>query len=234
MAAASLTGAFEEIGGLFERQHAGVRVVFNFAGSQQLAQQIAQGAPADVFASANQAHMDAVIQSGQVQAGAVQTFASNRLVVIYPKENPAGITALQDLATPGVKIVLAATEVPVGQYAIAFLDKAGQDPGFGHSFKADVVRNVVSYEDNVKAVLTKVSLNEADAGIVYITDAASAPEDTIRQIEIPHAYNVIAHYPTTVIRESKNPELARAFVDLLLSRQGQEILSSYGFGAASQ
>ncbi len=229
MAAASLTSAFQEIGQQFEGAYPGAKVQFNFAGSQQLAQQIAQGAPADVFASANQKQMDAVIQAGQVKSGAAQTFAQNRLVVIFPKANPAGLTGLADLAKPGVKIVLAAKEVPVGQYAVDFLDKASQDATFEPSFKEDVIKNVVSYEDNVKAVLTKVALNEADAGIVYTTDAAAAEPDTVSQIEIPDAYNVIASYPIAVLQGSANPALAKAFVDFVLSPTGQATLAKYGF-----
>jgi molybdate transport system substrate-binding protein len=233
MAAASLTAAFQEIGKAFESQHAGVKVEFNFSGSQQLAQQIAQGAPADVFASANKAQMDAVVKTGQVDQNAPKVFVKNRLVVIYPKANPAKISKLQDLAKPGLKIDLAAKEVPVGQYALDFLAKASQDASFGAAYQAAVTKNVVSYEDNVKAVLTKVSLGEADAGIVYTTDAAAAPAGTVEQLAIPDAFNVIASYPIAVIKTSKAPDLAKAFVDLVLSPTGQDILKKYGFIAAT-
>lgn len=233
MAAASLTAAFQEIGRQFESQHSGVKVEFNFAGSQQLAQQIAQGAPGDVFASANTTQMEAVIKGGQIDPSAARIFAKNRLVVIFPKNNPAGLTRLQDLAKPGIKIDLAAKQVPVGLYALDFLEKASRDAAFGASFKEDVIKNVVSYEDNVKAVLTKVSLGEADAGIVYTTDAAAAPGGSIGQMEIPDAFNVIASYPIAVLKENKNPALAGAFVNLVLSPGGQEILKKYGFLPAS-
>ncbi len=229
MAAASLTAAFQEIGKEFESQHSGVKVEFNFAGSQQLAQQIGQSAPADVFASANTAQMDEVVKTGQVDAGAPKVFVMNRLVVIYPKANPAKINRLQDLAKPGLKIDLAAKEGPVGQYALDFMDKASKDASFGAAYKDDVIKNVVSYEDNVKAVLTKVSLGEADAGIVYTTDAAAAPAGTIEQLAIPDAFNVIASYPIAVIKTSKSPDLAKAFVDMVLSQTGQDILKKYGF-----
>jgi len=229
MAAASLSEAFGEIGELFESQNPGIKVAFNFAGSQQLAQQIGQGAPADVFASANNTQMDAVIKSGLIDQSASQTFVRNRLVLIYPKPNPGQITSLQDLAKPGLKIVLAANEVPVGEYTLEFLDKASQDVSFGDTFQDDVIKNVVSYEENVKVVLTKVSLNEADAGIVYTTDAASAPENTIEQLEIPDDYNVIASYPIAAIKESSRPDLAKAFIDFVLSQTGQDILERYGF-----
>jgi molybdate transport system substrate-binding protein len=229
MAAASLTSAFEEIGKQFESRHPGSKVDFNFAGSQQLAQQIAQGAPADVFASANAVQMDAVVSSGRIDPDAPLPFAKNRLVVIYPKSNPGHINRIQDLAKPGLKIVLAAREVPVGQYAFDFLDKASLDASFGAAFKDGVINNIVSYEDNVKAVLTKVSLNEADAGIVYLTDAASTPENTVAQMEIPDAYNVTASYPIAAMNDSQNANLANAFIELVLSQTGQDLLKEYGF-----
>lgn len=229
MAAASLTEAFQEVGAEFERQYPGGNVNFNFAGSQQLAQQIVQGAQADVFASANQAQMDTVIENGEVSPAAVQIFAQNRLVVIFPKDNPGEINTLQDLARAGLKIDLAAKEVPVGRYSLDFLDKANLDPAFGADFREKVLGNVVSYEDNVKAVLTKISLGEADAGIVYTTDAAAATPGSITQMEIPDALNVIASYPIAVLNTSQDQESAQAFVDLVLSPSGQEILAKHGF-----
>jgi molybdate transport system substrate-binding protein len=228
-AAASLTVALSEIGKHFEAAHPGVTVVFNFAGSQQLAQQINAGAPADVFASANKTQMDAVITAGGVTSEAPQTFVKNRLVAIFPKDNPAGLRALSDLANPGLKLVLAAQEVPVGQYSLDFLDKAAADPGFGATFKDDVLKNVVSYEDNVKAVLAKVALGEADAGIVYSSDVSGQDADKVGQLEIPNELNVIASYPIAPVRESRNAKLAQAFIDFVLSQQGQDILAQHGF-----
>jgi molybdate transport system substrate-binding protein len=225
MAAASLTEAYTEIGRLFESQYPGVRVVFNYAGSQQLAQQLVQGAPADVFASADQRNMDSVVQAERVAPDSVRLFASNRLVVIYPADNPAILTALTNLANPGLKIILTAPEAPIGQYSLEFLDKAAQDPAFPADFRESVLANVVSYENNVKAVLTKVSLGEADAGIVYISDAVGA----VGQLEIPASLNITAVYPIAALQDSKNPVLAQAFVDLVLSAEGQEILARYGF-----
>ena len=175
-AAASLTAAFGEIGKAFEAAHPWVTITFNFAGSQALATQINAAAPADVFASANNTQMGVVTKAGRIEASASKPFVNNRLVVIYPKANPAGIQALQDLAKPGVKLVLADKSVPVGQYAVSFLDNAVKDASFGATYKADVLKNVVSYELDVKSVLTKVELGEADAGIVYTTDAATRHE----------------------------------------------------------
>jgi molybdate transport system substrate-binding protein len=228
-AAASLTEAFDEIGKQFEAQHPGATVVFSFAGSQQLAQQLADGAPADVFASANKKQMDAAINGGRIITNTAETFVNNRLVVITPKDNPAGLAQLQDLGKTGLKLVLAAKEVPVGQYTLDFFDKAVQDQAFGASFKNDVLKNVVSYENNVKSVLAKVALGEADAGIVYTSDISGENAAKVAQIEIPNALNVIAIYPIAVIENSPNPELAQAFMDYVLSSEGQDILAKYGF-----
>ncbi len=136
LAAASLTGPFSELGSQFEAQYPNTKVEFNFAGSQQLAQQLSQGAPADVFASASQKNMDTVVQAGRVAKAAPQIFAKNRLVLIYPKKNSAGLAELKDLARPGLKLIFAAQDVPAGQYSLDFLDKASNDPAFGAAFKA--------------------------------------------------------------------------------------------------
>jgi len=228
-AAASLTDAFTEIGREFEAAHPGVRVTFNFAGSQQLAQQLAQGAPGDVFASANQQQMEAAVDSERIAAGAVQTFVQNRLVVIFPADNPAGISRLQDLANPGLKVLLAAAVVPVGQYSLDFLDKAGQETAFGPEFKEHVLANVVSYEENVRSVLTKVALGEADAGIVYASDVAGSGRDRVAKLAIPDTLNTVASYPIAAIDDSNQPELAQAFVAFVLLPAGQQTLSDHGF-----
>jgi molybdate transport system substrate-binding protein len=229
LAAASLTEPFGEMGKFFEAAHPGVQVALSFAGSQQLAQQLAEGAPADVFASANTREMDKAVQSGRVAASSAQVFARNRLVVVYPAGNPAGLSSLQDLARTGVKLVLAAQEVPAGRYAQEFFDKAGQDPALGAAFKDGVLRNVASYEDNVKSVFTKVSLGEADAGIVYVTDISAGNADTVGRLEIPDALNSIATYPVAPLGDAVQPELAQAFVELVLSAEGQAILAQHGF-----
>jgi molybdate transport system substrate-binding protein len=228
-AAASLTEPFNEIGHMFESTHPGVTVVFNYAGSQQLAQQINAGAPADVFASANNTQMNTVIVAGGIVDGSQQVFVKNRLVVIYPVDNPAGLSRLQDLANPGLKLVFAAPEVPVGQYSADFLEKTAADPAFGASFQDDVLHNVVSYEDNVKAVLTKVVLGEADGGIVYSSDISGADAGKVGRIDIPDELNVIASYPIARVKESGHTELATAFIELVLSQEGQEALASFNF-----
>lgn len=232
-AASSLTDAFAELGQRYQAAHPGVRVTFNFGASNQLAEQLAQGAPADVFASANARQMGAAIDAGRVISGAQQTFATNRLIVVLPRDNPGRVRALPDLARPGLKLVLAAAAVPVGQYALDFLDKAGQDPAFPPDFKSAVLKNVVSYEANVRAVYTKVALGEADAGIVYASDASAAAAPDLGQVEslaIPDRLNAVAAYPIAPLADSPHASLAQGFVDLVLSAEGQAVLQKYGFG----
>ena len=231
-AAASLQAAFTKIGTQFHAAHSNVTVTFNFGGSDTLAKQINQGAPADVFASANITQMNVPVSAGNIDASSVQTFAHNRLVVIYPTNNPGKISTLQDLAKPGLHIVLAAATVPAGQYAITYLTKASADPSFGASYKANVLKNVVSYETDVKSVLTKVSLGEADAGIVYITDAETTAS-TVTTLAIPDNLNTIAVYPIAPIKGSKNADTASQFVAYVMSSDGQAVLASYGFLSAT-
>lgn len=229
LAAASLTEAFSELGEIFEAQNPGVTVAFSFAGSQQLAQQLDQGAPADVFASASKKYMDAAVTSDRVAQTAPQIFVTNRLVVIFPKDNPAGLMELKDLAKAGLKLDLADASVPVGQYSLDFLDKASQDEAFGAAFKDDVLKNVVSYENNVKAVVTKVALGEADAGIVYVSDITADVAEQVGNLDIPDALNTIANYPIAAISDSQYPDLAAAFISLVLSPEGQQVLAKYNF-----
>ena len=230
-AAASLTESFTEIGKLFRDANPNGEVVFNFAGSQELAQQIIQGAVVDVFASANNKQMDLVLAEKNLPADSKITFASNHLVVIYPRDNPANLTELADLARPGLKLVFAGPEVPVGQYSLDFLSRAEQSGVFEPGYQQAVMNNIVSYENNVRAVLTKVGLGEADAGIVYTTDANSA-KDQIGLSEIPSALNIAAEYPILVLPGSSQTEMAQAFVDFVLSPAGQAVLKSYGFTPA--
>jgi molybdate transport system substrate-binding protein len=211
-AAASLTAAFTELGQQYTSANGGTKVTCNFAGSQALATQIQQAAPADVFASADLTNMDKV----KDLVGTPKSFASNLLQIVVEKGNPKGIKKLDDLASKDVKVVLAAEEVPAGKYAKQVLDQAG------------VSVQPVSQEDNVKAVVTKVSLGEADAGIVYVTDV-TAGGDKVEGVEIPKDQNVTATYPIATVKASKAPDKAQAFMDLVLSDQGQQVLKSYGF-----
>jgi molybdate transport system substrate-binding protein len=231
-AASSLKAAFTKIGTQFHTAHPNVTTNFNFGGSDALAAEINQSAPADVFASANTTQMNVVVKAGGIDGSAVKTFAHNRLTVVLPKNNPANITTLQDLAKPGIKVVLAAKTVPAGQYALVFFQNASKDPSFGSSYQANVLKNVVSYEADVKSVLTKVSLGEADAGIVYTTDAETATSTTTT-LDIPDALNVIALYPIGVVKASQNATVAQQFVDYVVGPDGQAVLAQYGFIAGS-
>ncbi|HEY7123359.1 MAG TPA: molybdate ABC transporter substrate-binding protein [Ktedonobacterales bacterium] len=227
-AAASLTNAFKEIGQNFQTAHPNVTVTFNFAGSNALATQINQGANADVFASANQTQMTNVVKAGSADASASKVFAQNLLVVITPKSNPAQITTLQDLAKPGIKLVIAAPSVPAGQYAVDFFSKASTDPSFTTDYKDKVTKNVVSQEADVESVVTKVTQGEADAGIVYVTDAL-ANVGQLNEIPIPANLQTVAVYPIAPLKESKNAATAQQFVDYVLSADGQAVMKKYGF-----
>jgi molybdate transport system substrate-binding protein len=227
MAAASLTEAFSEIEAVYENQR-DVDVVYSFAGSQQLSHQILSGAPADVFASANQKQMDLVIEDGAIMPGSAHIFAHNQLVVIFPSRNPAGIKELADLARPGVSILLASEEVPVGRYTLTFLNNAANDAAFGETFRAGVMANIVSYENNVKSVLTKVVLDEADAGIVYHSDLTGPAVDQLGSIDIPDHLNITAAYTVAPLKSSAHPDLAQDFIDFVLSEAGQEIIKENG------
>ncbi|NJM42156.1 MAG: molybdate ABC transporter substrate-binding protein, partial [Anaerolineae bacterium] len=208
-------------------------VRFSFAGSQQLAEQISLGAPADVFASANKRLMDVVVKAGRVNEGDLRVFTQNRLVVVFPKSNPAGIETLQDLSKSAVKLVLAAPTVPVGAYSLEFLKKASTQPEFGANYSPTVLANVVSYEADVRAVFSKVALGEADAGIVYssdvLADKANEVATPVDTIDIPNDLNTIASYPIAPLKDSPNLPLATAFVDYVLSPDGQTVLRKYGF-----
>lgn len=224
-AAASLTDAFNEIGKAFAEEHPGVVVAFNFGGSQNLRTQIEQGAPADVFASANAKEMDTLVTGNFVEASAPKVFLTNQLVVILPKDNPAGIASLEDLSKPELKLVLAAEDVPAGRYARQILDNLNAQ--FGADYKDKVLANVVSNEDNIRQAVTKIQLGEADASIVYVSDAVATPD--LLRIEIPADVNVLAEYPIAPLVRSENLELADEFMAYVLSSGGQATLKKWGF-----
>ncbi len=226
-AAASLSTAFTELGRTFEQQHPGYTVRLNLAGSQQLVLQLQHGATADVLASADERWMQAAADSGLLAEPAT-VFARNSLVVVLPRNNPGRIERLEDLTRPGIKLVLGSEAVPVGKYAREMLANLSGSPGYAASFGEQVLRNVVSFEDNVRAVATKVRLGEADAGIVYRSDVGAASADAVTVLPIPDPYNVIAAYPIAVLRNSPNPSAARAFVALILSAEGQDRLEHHG------
>lgn len=227
-AAASLTDAFKAAARAFQTENPGVKVTFNFAASSALATQINEGAPADVFASADLAQMKNVSDKGNARESKV--FATNVPVVIVPASG-SPVAAFADLAKPAVRLVLAGPEVPIGKYSRQILEKAAADSaGPGAGFAEQVLANVKSNEANVRAVLTKVQLGEADAGIVYATDATIAGKD-VKVIEIPGAWNVIAEYPAAVLDDAPNSKAAEAWLAFLLSPDGQAVLAKHGFGA---
>jgi molybdate transport system substrate-binding protein len=226
--AASLTEAFKEMATRIEQTNPGTRLTFNFAGSPTLRTQLAQGARADVFASADGPNMDGAAKDGTI-SGEPHIFARNLLVVIVPVNNPAGIKTLPDLTKPQIKIVLANKDVPAGNYARQALEKMSQDPAFGHDFTRRVLANLASEEMNVKQVASKVQLGEADAGIVYSTDVTPTLRSTVRVIAIPPEFNVIAKYPLAMVQGTRNESGARAFIDYVLSPAGQAILVRHGF-----
>jgi molybdate transport system substrate-binding protein len=211
-AAASLTAAFGKLGERFTAANGGTKVTFNFAGSQALATQIRQGAPADVFAAADTTSMDKV----KDLVATPQGFAGNLLQIVVEKGNPKRVQGLDDLARNDLKVVLAAEEVPAGRYAEQLLDRAG------------VRVQPVSREDNVKAVVAKVALGEADAGIVYVTDV-TAGGGRVEGVGIPTGQNVVATYPIATVKASRRQEQAQAFVDLVRSAEGQGVLQGFGF-----
>lgn len=225
-AAASLTDAFNELAAAFSVENEGVQVALNFAGSSQLATQLNEGIPADVFASANPLQMQVVMDSGRIAAGSEKLFVSNRLTVIVPADNPAGITAFADLARPDVQLILAVKGVPVRAYTDEIV--AALPPDFQNGFYS----NLVSEEDNVRQVAAKVALGEADAGVVYTSDVTPDIAGQVRQITIPAAQNVIAAYPIAPLADAPQPELAQRFIEFVLSPAGQEILARWGFGPA--
>lgn len=222
-AAASLTDAFTDIGAAFEDTQDGVIVLFNFGPSDGLAGQINEGAPVDVFASASPTWMDSVQDEGPGVSGRTD-FARNELAIVVPADNPAGIEDIDDLAEDGVQLVLAAEGVPAGDYARETLANAG--------IAEAALANVVSNEEDVRLVLTKIISGDADAGIVYVTDVTSEVADDVSSIEIPDDVNVIATYPIAVVTGSQEADLAQRFVDFVLG-DGQETLAEYGFLPAS-
>jgi molybdate transport system substrate-binding protein len=230
-AAASLTDAFDELGDLFESQQPGSRVRFNYGASSQLRTQLEQGARGDVFASADQAQMDQARGAGLI-AGETPPFARNRLVLITPRDNPGRIDTPADLARPGLRLITTGPQVPIGAYTHQVLAQLGDDPAYGADFAMRVLANVRSEEDNVRAVVAKVQLGEADGGIVYTSDVTPAVAPEVRTIAIPEAVSVVATYPIAVVQGTRQPALAQRFIALLLSEDGQAVLARYGFQPA--
>ncbi|MFJ7153905.1 molybdate ABC transporter substrate-binding protein [Streptomyces sp. NPDC101118] len=212
LAASSLTNVFEKAKAAYEKSHPGTQITFSFAGSQELAAQVKQGAPADALVTADTKTMDGL----KAETGTPAVIAKNRLVIATGKGNPHKVGALKDLADTKLKVVLAAPEVPVGRYSKKILDAQ------------KIVVKPVSQEPNVRAVLSKVELGEADAGLVYKTDVTSAA-DKVDAVEIPDDQNAVASYPAATLKGSGNAEAAAAFVAWLSSPEAQKILQDAGF-----
>ncbi|MFH7599737.1 molybdate ABC transporter substrate-binding protein [Streptomyces racemochromogenes] len=212
LAASSLTDVFKTAGQAYEKSHPGTKVTFSFAGSQELAAQVKQGSPADALVTADTKTMDGL----RADTGEATVIAKNRLVIAAGKGNPFKIDELRDLADSKIKVVLAAPEVPVGRYSKQILDAQ----------KIEV--KPVSQEPNVRAVLSKVELGEADAGLVYKTDSAKSG-DKVVAVDIPDDQNAVASYPAATLKQSKNAEAAAAFVAWLSTPEAQKILQDAGF-----
>jgi molybdate transport system substrate-binding protein len=216
-AAASLTDVFTGLGDQLMQENPDLDITFNFAGSSALATQLTQGAPADVFASANETQMKVVTDAG-LQGGDPQIFTENVLEIAVPKGNPAGVTGLADFANPDLTLAVCAPDVPCGAAAQDVFEKAGIDA------KPD------TEEEDVKAALTKVELGEVDAALVYTTDVIAAG-DKVEGIEFPEAEEAINRYPICTLKDAANPDAAQAFVDLVLSDAGRKALEDAGFRA---
>jgi molybdate transport system substrate-binding protein len=226
-AASSLADVFQDMATAFGQANPNARLTFNFGSSSQLATQLGQGAKADVFASADQTQMENAKKADAI-AGPDTVFARNRLVVIAPKDNPKQITAVKDLAKDGVKFVTAQPTVPIGQYTAQMLDKAVADPAYGADFKSKVEANTVSKEDNVRQVVAKVQLGEADAAVVYSTDATPQVRDQLQIIQVPDPLQTLATYPIAIAKGS-NAAGGEAFVAYVVGPQGQATLAKWGF-----
>jgi molybdate transport system substrate-binding protein len=229
-AASSLTDAFGELAKTFEEQNPGTEVRQSFESSSTLLTQIHHGAPADVFASAAQEEMNTAVKDGLV-AGEPVVFVRNREVIMVPEDNPADIESMRDLAKPGIKLVLAEDGVPAADYALEILGKANVE--YGRGFRRNVLSNVVSREADVRASVGRVALGDADATFGYASDYTPEVRDRVKVIPIPRELNIIATYPIAVLEDAKAPELARKWVDLVVSGEGQRVLQKWGFEPAT-
>lgn len=222
-AAASLTESFREMAKTFEKQ-TGADVSFSFAGTQNLRTQIEQGAPADIFVSANTDHMKAVKKEGMVKG--FQPFVKNKLALIVPKDNPGGIDRFKDLETKDYKLILGVKDVPVGNYAREMLTNAKKT--YGPGFKKKVLSHAVSYESDTKQVANKVAMGEADAGIIYITDVTPDIEKKVKEVKIPEKLNLTTTDTIAVVKDAPQHELAKKWVQFVQSDKGQQILENHG------
>lgn len=227
--AASLTGAFTDIGKAYEAQNENVRIDLVFDGSQALRTQIEQGANPDIFVSASEKHMKALQDGGLMDDDTVAVFLGNSMALIVPVDNPAGITGLPDLANPGTKIVIGTKDVPFGDYTRQVLDKMAADPAYGEAYREAVMNNVISEETAVSSVVPKLTLGEADAAFVYKSDVSKDDLEKVSRIEVPAEYNVMATYPLGILAESLHKTEAESFIAFVRGPDGSAILMEYGF-----
>jgi molybdate transport system substrate-binding protein len=230
LAASSLTDAFAELGKTFEQQNPGTTVRTSLGASSDLLAQIQQGAPADVFASAAHEEMNIVVKDGLV-SGKPEVFVKNREIIMVPKDNPGNIDSLEDMSKPNVKLVLAAKDVPAADYALEILGKANKEYGAG--FKQEVLSNVVSREADVRASVNRVVVGDADATFGYASDYTPDIRDKVNVIAIPPNLNIIATYPIAALKDAKEPGLAKKWVDLVTSKEGQKVLKKWNFEPAA-
>jgi molybdate transport system substrate-binding protein len=228
-AAASLTGVIGDLNPIFEAGHPGVQVIPNFESSATLEWLIHEGAYADLFLSASGKNIDTLEKKGLIDNTSVIPYTTNKLAIIVPIDNPAGITGLADLAKPGVKIISQASDVPVRIYTEQMLNNTAHDSYLGEPFIKAFKANIISEEANVASSTTKIALDEGDAAIAYYSDVTKDLADKITIIEIPEKYNVIAIDEAGVLTESKQPELAKEYIQLLTSDKGKAILKEYQF-----
>lgn len=224
--AASLKGVLEKSKSAYESSHPGITLTIATDSSSALETQIEQGAPAEVFLSADTTNPQKLVDKGLAMGDPV-TFARNKLTVVVPTANPAGITSPADLAKAGVKVIAAGDNVPITKYAIQLVANLAKEPGYPADFATAYAANIVSKEDNVKALIAKIELDEGDAGIVYVTDARSSSK--VKTIDVPDSANVPATYDGVVVKASKSQDAARAFLDWFAGPDGQVILASFGF-----
>jgi molybdate transport system substrate-binding protein len=230
LAASSLIDAFGVLANRFEEQNPGVKVRQSFESSSTLLAQIQQGAPADVFASAAEEEMNTAVEDGLVK-GEPEVFVKNREIVMVPKNNPANIRRFQDVAKPDVKLVLAGKDVPAADYALQILGKAKGEYGAG--FEKEVLSNVVSRESDVRASVDRVVVGDADATFGYASDYTPDIRDAVKVVRIPPDLNIVATYPIAALKDAKSPGLAKKWVEMVTSEEGQRVLQKWNFESAA-
>ena len=230
LAASSLIDAFGELASRFEEKNPGVKVRQSFESSSTLLAQIQQGAPADVFASAAEEEMNTAVEDGLVK-GEPEVFVKNREIVMVPKNNPANIRRFEDVAKPDVKLVLAGKDVPAADYALQILGKAKGEYGAG--FEKEVLSNVVSRESDVRASVNRVVVGDADATFGYASDYTPDIRDKVKVVQIPPDFNIVATYPIAALKDAKSPGLAKKWVEMVTSEEGQRVLQKWNFESAA-